>query len=107
MSNSIQIEATDRKGRVHLFSGEPGASLMQILKDQGLPVAATCGGSKSCATCHVYLPEGYDLVGEPDEEESDLLSESDHYREGHSRLSCQIQPTPRATALCVELAPQD
>ena len=103
----IAIEVTDRKGRVSQFAGTEGLTLMDALKNQGLPVAATCGGAKSCATCHVYIGEGAAPVGLPDEDEVDLLSESDHYREGVSRLSCQIVLLPVLAGLHVELAPQD
>jgi ferredoxin, 2Fe-2S len=104
----IQIEVTDRKGRVSQLAGAQGLTLMEVLKARGMPVAATCGGAKSCATCHVYLEAGYELTGPPaDEDELDLLSESDHYRAGKSRLSCQIVLAPVLSGLRVELAPQD
>ncbi|MNR64299.1 Putidaredoxin [compost metagenome] len=70
-------------------------------------MAATCGGAKSCATCHVYIGEGSPPVGLPDEDEIDLLSESDHFHEGVSRLSCQIVLVSTLSGLHVELAPQD
>ena len=103
----IQIEVTDRKGRSSQLIGAQGLTLMDVLKAKGLPVAATCGGAKSCATCHVYVGEGFAKLGVPDEDEVDLLSESDHYREGISRLSCQIVLLPTLSGLHVELAPQD
>jgi len=103
----IQIDVTDRKGRVSQLAGAQGLTLMEVLKARGLPVAATCGGAKSCAICHVYLEAGYELTGPPDEDEIDLLSESDHYRTGKSRLSCQIVLAPMLSGLRVELAPQD
>ena len=105
--SDIRIEVTDRKGRVSEVVGPIGSTLMEVLKARGLPVAATCGGAKSCATCHVYVGEGSPQVSLPDEDEVDLLSESDHYREGTSRLSCQIVLLPTLTGLHVELAPQD
>ncbi len=103
----IQIEVTDRKGRVSQLLGAKELTLMDALKGQGLPVAATCGGAKSCATCHVYIGEGVAQLSPPDEDEIDLLSESEHYREGISRLSCQIVLLPMMSGLRVELAPQD
>ena len=103
----IQIEVTDRKGRVSQVAGAQGLTLMEVLKARGLPVAATCGGAKSCATCHVYVGAGTGLLNPPDEDEVDLLAESEHYREGISRLSCQIVLFPMLSALHVELAPQD
>lgn len=80
---------------------------MALLKSAGLPVAAICGGAKSCATCHVYIKEGYEIVGSPDEDEADLLDESAYYREGVSRLSCQIEVVPSLTGLHIEIAAQD
>jgi ferredoxin, 2Fe-2S len=103
----IQIEVTDRKGRISQLIGAQGLTLMDALKAKGLPVAATCGGAKSCATCHVYIGEGFAQLGPPDEDEVDLLSESEHYRESVSRLSCQIVLLPSLSGLHVELAPQD
>lgn len=105
--SSIRIHATDRQGHSHSLDVQEIYSLMEQLKARGLPVAATCGGSKSCATCHVYVAEGYARVGEPDEDEVDLLIESDHYRPGISRLSCQITLDCALNELKVELAPQD
>ena len=103
----IQIEVTDRKGRIKQLIGTQGLTLMDALKAHGHPVAATCGGAKSCATCHVYIGEGCAPLGPPDEDEVDLLSESEHYRDGISRLSCQTVLLPSLSGLRVELAPQD
>jgi 2Fe-2S ferredoxin len=103
----IQIEVTDRKGRISQLIGAQGFTLMEALKAHGLPVAATCGGAKSCATCHVYIDESSAKVSPPDEDEIDLLSESEHYREGISRLSCQIALLPMLAGLRIELAPQE
>ncbi len=105
--SSLLIEMTDRGGVVHPFECQAGSSLMQMCQTHGLPVAATCGGAKSCGTCHVYVHEGYGRVGAPDEDEADLLGESDHYREGISRLSCQVLPESLSGTLQVELAPED
>jgi 2Fe-2S ferredoxin len=55
----------------------------------------------------VYIGESSAKVSPPDEDEVDLLSESEHYREGMSRLSCQIVLLPMLAGLHVELAPQE
>lgn len=86
----IQIDVTDRQGRSARVSGRVGTTLMHALTQSGLPIAATCSGAMSCATCHVYLDEGLERVGHPDENELDLLCESAHHRPEHSRLSCQV-----------------
>lgn len=104
---SIEIEVTDRKGEKHAIQSSSGDTLMSSLRSAGLPVIATCSGAMSCATCHVYVKGGYESVGLPSEDEIDLLLESEHYREGTSRLSCQIEVSPSLSGLCIELAAQD
>lgn len=105
--SDIQIEVVDRKGVHHSLSAATGSVLMHVLKSAGLPIAATCSGAKSCATCHVFVSEGYQRVGSPDEDEIDLLYESDYYNECNSRLSCQIELVPELSGLQIELAPQN
>jgi 2Fe-2S ferredoxin len=102
----IKIEVTDRKGQVAVFAASSGTTLMHAMKDHGLPVAAICSGAKSCATCHIFVSEGYTRVGTPDEDEIDLLAESDHYQEDMSRLSCQIELSAEMENLKVQLAPE-
>lgn len=105
MSN-VKVSVTDRSGEVFSVEASPGTTLMQAMKDRGLPVAAICSGAKSCATCHVFVEEGSSRVGVPDEDECDLLSESPHYREGMSRLSCQIELDEHLQGIAVRLAPE-
>jgi len=50
-------------------------------------IVAECGGSCSCATCHVYLDEG--RFDEPSDEERELLEFAEGVRP-ESRLSCQL-----------------
>jgi len=49
----------------------------------------TCGGSCVCATCHVEVLEGMPPGG-PDENELYLVEFASGYKEGSSRLGCQI-----------------
>ena len=104
---TIHVNVIDRNGREHNLAAEEGITLMELLKTKGLPVAAICGGARSCATCHVYITDGYSRLDTSDEEETDLLLESDHYREGISRLSCQITVNAGLNDMKVELAPRD
>lgn len=82
----------------HLPTGESatvevpeGQSVMDGSVRNNLPgIVAECGGSCSCATCHVYLSEGaLTLFPEPSEEERELLEFLDGAR-SNSRLSCQL-----------------
>jgi 2Fe-2S ferredoxin len=100
------IRTIDRAGRTHSVALAAGLSLMEALRDAGLPIAAICGGAKSCATCHVYLENAPDLTG-PHQDEIELLEESENFRPGTSRLSCQIRTDELPQTAVVTLAPEE
>ncbi|MAC61135.1 MAG: 2Fe-2S ferredoxin, partial [SAR116 cluster bacterium] len=51
-------------GKEHEIEAEEGATLMEIGRDANLGIEGTCGGSLSCATCHVVVdPEWYGKTG--------------------------------------------
>ncbi|GGL17161.1 2Fe-2S iron-sulfur cluster-binding protein [Nocardia jinanensis] len=68
-----------------------GQSVMDGSVRNNLPgIVAECGGSCSCATCHVYLPDSSsDLFDPPSAEESELVEFLDG-SQSNSRLSCQL-----------------
>lgn len=103
-----RIIATDRDGSVREFDAETGMSLMEALRDTaGLDIAAICGGSCSCATCHVYIPtEWADRLPGQQPDELELIEFMPAFRDT-SRLSCQIPITEELAGLEVELAPED
>ena len=81
---------------------------MEILKANDQDVAAICGGVCSCATCHVYVAaEWAEKLEAPGADERVLTEESDHFREGESRLSCQIQFLDELDGIELTLAPED
>ncbi len=81
-----------------------GNSVMEGAIDNGIDgILAECGGSCTCATCHVYVDENWtDKVGTPGEFEQDLL-EMVIDPEPNSRLSCQIKITDELDGLVVRL----
>jgi ferredoxin, 2Fe-2S len=97
-----------RDGKERSLEARPGLSVMQILKDGGVDeLLALCGGSCSCATCHVYLePAQFAALPPPAESESDLLDGSDR-RQPTSRLSCQLHFTAALDGMKVTVAPED
>lgn len=72
-----------------------GISIMDNSVRNNLPgIVAECGGSCSCATCHVHLDDEWvDTFDEASDEERELLEFADNYCERRSRLSCQLVVT--------------
>ena len=73
----------------------PGQSLMEAAVAHNIPnVIGECGGSLSCATCHVVVdPAWAARAGPPTAFEHDMLDVTDADRQPTSRLSCQIRMT--------------
>ncbi|MGV3652239.1 MAG: 2Fe-2S iron-sulfur cluster-binding protein [Devosia sp.] len=101
----MKIVVTDQEGVVHELEGLDGWRVMEIIRDWGLNIKAECGGSCTCATCHVYVDEAWaDQLIEPSDDEDDLLF-STIDKKPTSRLSCQILMRDELDGLKVTLAP--
>src|SRR5687767_2251782 len=89
-----QITIISRDGSKQTIEGRPGWSLMETIRDAGFDeLLALCGGSCSCATCHVHVADEWSkVVGPANPDEDELLDTSEH-RIRNSRLSCQIPIT--------------
>ncbi|MGK5114604.1 2Fe-2S iron-sulfur cluster-binding protein [Geodermatophilus sp. CPCC 205506] len=98
----IKITYLSSDGVEHQVEVEPGMSLMEVAVLQEVDgIVAECGGGCSCATCHVYLDDGWkEAFDEPAEEESSLLEFLDEVKPT-SRLSCQLLLRPDHDGLCV------
>ena len=103
-----KLVVVNRLGVENTLEAQEGMSVMEALRDGGYDeLLALCGGSCSCATCHVYVdPAWVAKAGAPSEDESDLLDSSDHRKE-NSRLSCQLRMTAALEGLKIEIAPED
>ena len=102
----MKIIATDRKGAEHIVEGRDGWTVMESLRDAGLPIAAECGGACACATCHVYVDDGwYEKLNPPSAAETDMLDMALAV-EPNSRLSCQIICAPELDGIKVTVAPE-
>ena len=100
------IVVTDREGAEHVIEGTPGWSVMEIIRENDLPVEAACGGCCACATCHVYVDPGWlDKLEAASDEEDRMLDEAYQVQE-NSRLSCQIPFAEALDGLKVTLAPE-
>lgn len=78
-------------GREETVDVPTGQSVMDGSVRNNLPgIVAECGGSCSCATCHVFVDaEAAALFDEPIDEETDLVEFLEGASE-RSRLSCQL-----------------
>jgi ferredoxin, 2Fe-2S len=100
------IVVTDRAGAEHVIEGTPGWSVMEIIRENDLPVEAACGGCCACATCHVYVDAAWlDKLEAASDEEDRMLDEAYQVQE-NSRLSCQIPFAAALDGLKVTLAPE-
>jgi 2Fe-2S ferredoxin len=92
-------------GRRDAFDLAAGTTVMLGAVAHGIEgIAAECGGSCLCATCHVYVePDGLGLLPAPSEAEDVLLDDVAAERRPNSRLSCQITVTPELDGLVVRL----
>lgn len=99
------LYVTDQEGNEHEVQGPDGWRVMEVIRDNGIPVKAECGGACSCATCHVYVDESWlDKLAPPTDEETEMLDEAFEI-EDNSRLSCQILLSKELDGLKVTLAP--
>lgn len=80
---------------------------METIRNAGIDeVVALCGGSCSCATCHVFVEAGAEHLSAMGADEADMLECSLH-RQPNSRLSCQLTVTPESEGLVVRIAPEE
>lgn len=89
------------------YDAVEGWTLMENLRENGLPIKAECGGACCCATCHVYIEDSWaDKLPEMGEEEEDMLDTAPDVKE-NSRLSCQIVMEESLDGLALEIADQN
>ena len=87
MPSVTYISAAGSETAVAGFAGD---FVMETAVRNGVPgIVAECGGSLSCATCHVFVCA--DSVFPPmDDLEDDMLDGTAVDRAANSRLSCQL-----------------
>ncbi len=86
-----KITFIEHDGTVHEVDAETGETAMEAAMRGGVSgIVAECGGSCTCATCHVYVDEAWvEKTGERSLEEDEQLDNAYDVRP-NSRLSCQI-----------------
>lgn len=81
-----------------------GWSLMEAAFHNGVDgIEAECGGSCTCATCHVYIDEKFvDKLAPMGSNEDEMLDCAAAERKSNSRLSCQIEITAAFEGMVIQ-----
>ena len=66
-----------------------GTTILEAAQKLGAQVGHACGGNCACSTCHVYVTTGLASLGEPSEDEEDILDTAFDVQPT-SRLACQV-----------------
>ena len=98
----VKVLFKDHTGSEQSVEAAAGVSVMQAAVTNGVPgIDADCGGSCSCATCHVYVDEAWvGKLAAMDANEDAMLGLSSYRRE-NSRLCCQITLSAELDGLTV------
>lgn len=104
----IDLLVFTRNGAAEEVKADEGMTLLEAIRGSGNEeLQALCGGTCSCATCHVIVDETWiDRTGRAEGDEEDLLGGSEH-QSPNSRLACQIALRPDMSGMRVTIAPQD
>ena len=103
-----KIVVTDRAGDEHEIEIVAGDNLMEPLRELDNGIEALCGGMCSCATCHIFVePKWAGKLTEPQDDELELLEETECFRKDESRLSCQIEFSDELDGMRFTIAPEE
>jgi adenylate cyclase len=69
----------------------PGATLLEISREAGIPHASVCGGRGRCSTCRIRIPAGAENLPVPAPEEQRVLDRIK--APPQVRLACQLRPS--------------
>ena len=99
-----KIKYIEHNGKEHVVEVQNGLTVMEGAVQNDIPgIDADCGGSMSCATCHVYVKEDwYDKLPKKEMGEDDMLDQA-YEPKSNSRLSCQISVSDDLDGLTVHM----
>jgi len=102
MAKAIYIS---HNGTRHELEVAEGVSLMQAAVSNGIyDIVGDCGGSASCATCHVYVNEDFmEKVPAPSTREAEMLECAAAEIKPNSRLCCQIVMSQELDGIVVDI----
>ena len=98
----VKLTYIDSGGTTRTVEGEVGSTVMETAIKNSVPeIEAECCGACACATCHVYVEDGWkEKTGEPSPMEEDMLDFAFEVKP-NSRLSCQIKVSDALEGLVV------
>ena len=99
-----KITYIERNGKSHTINVANGLSVMEGAVQNNIPgIDADCGGSMACATCHVYVKEGwFNKLPKKEDGEEDMIDMA-YEPNKYSRLSCQLTVSDELEGLTVKL----
>ena len=88
----VKIIVLDREKKKHILDIEEGETIRDAIEEKLSPENyGICGGTCTCATCHLYVnPDDFDKIENKTEEEINTLEIRAYKPEKNSRLACQI-----------------
>ena len=90
-------------GSEHIVTVSDQTTIMEAGRDHNMGIEGTCGGSLSCATCHVIFSDAdFARVGPPSDDELDMLDLAFNTTPT-SRLGCQITLTDALDGLTAKV----
>lgn len=108
LTGTPKLVVIDRSGVERTIDGEDGLSVMEIIRNAGADEPfALCGGSCSCATCHVHVDPAFVAAIPGIGDDEDAVLDGSGHRQDASRLACQIVFRNELSGLRVQIAPAD
>lgn len=102
MANATFIQSGGAANTVEVADG---VNLLEAAQGAGLDgMVGECGGSLSCATCHVYVDDAWLNRLDPISPDEDAMLDCTYCeREPNSRLGCQIRMSQAVDGIVVRL----
>ena len=99
-----KITFNTHDNKTHSIDVQNGLTVMEGAVQNDIPgIDADCGGGMACATCHVYVKEGWlDKLPVKEDGEEDMLDMAFEPK-NNSRLSCQLIVSDELDGLVVNI----
>ena len=99
-----KITYITHNNQIHTVEVQNGLTVMEGAVQNDIPgIDADCGGGMACATCHVYINDGwFDKLPSKEDGEEDMLDMAFEPKK-NSRLSCQIIISDELDGLTVNI----